>query len=215
MLLPTARVRLTYTDRGKIGLPLLTGLGMATWKLIAALGWALMTLLDDFTALLGFVGNPIAAFWAVATGAVGYGTKSYFAYQGTRQRYNLTLTESLYFGTLDSNAGVLFRLLDEAEEQECREAILAYFFLWRYAGDRGWTAADLDDYIELHLERYAKLKVDFEIGDAMEKLEKARLVEKRGDRYVAIPITKGLEVLDWAWDNYFKYNNPEYEAPPV
>jgi len=22
-------------------------------------------------------------------------------------------------------------------------------------------------------------------------------------------------VLDWAWDNYFKYNNPEPEEPPV
>ena len=42
---------------------------------------------------------------------------------------------------LDDNAGVLFRLLDEAEEQEAREAMLAYFFLWRHAQAEGWSAA--------------------------------------------------------------------------
>ena len=26
---------------------------------------------------------------------------------------------------------------------------------------------------------------------------------------------KLLEALDWTWDNYFKFNNPEPEAPPL
>src|SRR5262249_37515684 len=136
-------------------------------------------------------------------------------YQYTKQRYHLNLTQSLYFQNLDSNAGVLFRLLDEAEEQECREAVLAYYFLWRYAGDKGWTSKDLDDYVELYLERYANVKVAFEIGDAMQKLEKLRIVQKAGDRYRAVPMAKALEMLDWRWDNYFKYNNPEPETPPI
>jgi len=52
----------------------------------------------------------------------GYGYKSYHSHTVKKTRYSLQLTKSLYFQTLDSNAGVLFRLLDEAEEQECREA---------------------------------------------------------------------------------------------
>src|SRR5437868_3174186 len=58
---------------------------------------------------------------------------------------SIVYTRSLYFQTLDSNAGVLMRLLDEAEEQECRETLLAYFCLWKYAPAQGWTAAHLDD----------------------------------------------------------------------
>jgi hypothetical protein len=74
---------------------------------------------------------------------------------------------------------------------------------------------DLDDYVELYLERYANLKVDFEIGDAIAKLERAKIVEKVGERYRAQPLEKALEMLDWTWDNYFKYNNPEPETPPI
>ena len=59
------------------------------------------------------------------------------------------------------------------------------------------------------------LKVDFEIGDAIAKLERMHIVRKHGNRYSAVPIEKALEMLDWTWDNYFKYNNPEPEAPPV
>ena len=91
---------------------------------------------------------------------------------------------------------------------------LAYYFLWRYAGEQGWLPAALDDYIELELERVAKLKVDFEIGDALDKLEKLRIVEKVGDRYRAQPLGKALEMLDYLWDNYFQYN-PGLSEPPV
>ena len=68
----------------------------------------------------------------------------------------------------------MYRLLDEAEEQETREVLLAYFYLWRYAGERGWTPAELDDYVELDLERRLNMEVDFEIEDAMRKLKRDR-----------------------------------------
>ncbi len=129
--------------------------------------------------------------------------------------HHLTLTQSLYYQNLDSNAGVLFRLMDEAEEQDAREAVLAYYFLWRYAGESGWDDKSLDDYIEMFLEGNAGLKVDFEIHGALAKLERLKIIQKVGNRYRALPIHKALEMLDWTWDNYFKYNNPEPETPPV
>jgi hypothetical protein len=137
---------------------------------------------------------------------MGFGYKQWASYQRTRIVFSLRLAESLYYQTLGTNLSVLFHLLDEAEEQECREALLAYYYLWRYAGTSGWTAPDLDDYVEMDLERLANLKVDFEIEDALAKLERLKLVNKVGDRYIALPIDKALETLDFAWDNYFKYN---------
>src|SRR5207244_8380050 len=102
----------------------------------------------------------------------GYGYKQWAGYKITKQMYSKLLTESLYYQTLDNNGGVLTRILDEAEEQECREAILAYYCLWRYGPPQGWTAEQLDDYVELYLEGAADLKVDFEIGDAIDKVER-------------------------------------------
>ena len=82
----------------------------------------------------------------------------------------------------------MFRLLDEAEEQEIREVLLAYFYLWRYAGERGWTTAELDDYIELDLERRLKLNVDFEVADAIRKLVSAGIVDTTDEnRYAPHP----------------------------
>jgi hypothetical protein len=194
MLLPGTRVKMSLLDRGKIGLPLLTGLGLTGYKL-AGLGGAFLMTSNPFV-LLGLAG-----------GTVGYGVRSFHGYLQTKQRYQLTLTQSLYFLNLDNNAGVLFRILDEAEEQECREAILGYYFLWRHAGPEGWTAAELDDRVEEYLEKAAHVKVDFEIGDALDKLKRLKMVEQLpSGRLRAVPIRAALEALDYAWDNYFKYN---------
>ena len=142
---------------------------------------------------------------------LGYGYKQYYGYNVTKQTYGYQLTRSLYYQNLDNNAGVFYHLIDKAEEQECREVILAYFCLWRSAAT-GWTSADLDDYIELELERLANLKVDFEIGDALEKLDRLGLVEKTGDRYRAKPLQAAQERLDYLWDNYFQYNKAPANA---
>jgi hypothetical protein len=216
MLLPGAHVCLTKMDRGRIGVPLLTGAGMIAWRLVGSAWKAILNWGDDvLNVVMGAAsGNPWLV-WIVASGALGYGYQSYYGYQQMKQRYHLTLTESLYYQNLDSNAGVLTRLLDEAEEQQAGEAMLTYYFLWRYAGEQGWTGANLDDSIEAYLEAATGLKVDFEVGEALAKLERMRVVQKCGDRYRAAPVEKALEMLDWTWDNYFKYNNPDPELPPL
>jgi hypothetical protein len=206
MLLPGARLHMPRLARGKLGASLLGTLGFLIYKAVTDLGHLVW---------VGFVQHNPLTLWGPFSLVAGYSYRQYYGYQQTKQSYHFQLTQSLYYQCLDSNAGVLYRLLDEAEEQECREAILAFYFLWRYAGEQGWKAADLDDYVELYLEQRAKLKVDFEIGDALDKLERLRVVEKRGERYRAQPIAKALEMLDWTWDNIFKYNNPEPETPPV
>jgi hypothetical protein len=216
MLLPGARVCLSKVDRGRIGVPLLTGAAMIGWRLVGSAWKAILNWGDDVLGLvLGTASSNPWLLWIVASGALGYGYQSYYGYQQLKQQYHLTLTESLYYQNLDSNAGVLTRLLDEAEEQEAREAILAYYFLWRYAGEQGWTGAGLDDYVETYLEGNAGLKVDFEIGDALAKLEHMHVVRRAGDRYSAVPIEKALEMIDRTWDNYFKYNGQAPGSPPA
>ena len=198
MLLPGARLETPKFQRLKMSGSFLGGLGFLIWKI-----WAeLLELLNTFVfGQGGLIWAPIAALF-------GYGYKQYYGYSTMRQTYHLLLTESLYYQNLDNNSGVLTRLLDEAEEQECREVLLGYFFLWRYAPPQGWAAEQLDDYIELYLEGAVKLKVDFEIGDALAKLERLKLVQKEGTMYRAVPLDKALERLDWTWGNYFKNNHP-------
>jgi hypothetical protein len=197
MLLPGARVRFSRMDQAMIIYPLAAGIGLTLYNIGASI---LQSSLAAFSSLLT---------WSLAGAIGGYGYKSYYSYQVKKQDYSLKLTKSLYYKSLDNNTGVLMRLLDEAEEQECRETFLAYFCLWKYAPAEGWTAEQLDDYVELYLEGNANLKVDFEIGDALAKLERLKIVRKDGDAYHAQPLDKALEMLDWTWDNYFTYNKPD------
>ncbi len=198
MLLPGARLKMPGFQKGKLGASVASSVGLLAYKFATDMG---------HVAWEGLVHRNPLALWGPMSIAASYGYRQYYGFAQTKQGYHLQLTQSLYYQSLDSNAGVFCRLLDEAEEQECREAFLGYFFLWRSAGAKGWTAEQLDDHVEEYLEQAANLKVDFEIGDALAKLERLRLIERKDDCIVAVPIETALERLDDAWDNIFQYAN--------
>jgi hypothetical protein len=194
MLLPGTQVRMSWLDQGKIVLPTLSGLALALHKILFGVGLFVFTSLYSVLALLGLIG-----------GTVGYGVRSFFAYLNTKEKYQLSLTRSLYFQNLDNNGGVMFRLLDDAEEQEFREAILAYFLLWKNAGHEGWTIEQLDLAAEDFLMKACAVQVDFEIADALHKLVAMKLVAPSGGaRWRAIELEEALTTLDATWDGIFK-----------
>jgi hypothetical protein len=191
MLLPGTRVKLSLVDRGKIVLPTLSGIAITAWKVLqGALTVALASAYESL-AILSLVG-----------GTVGYGLRSFYGYLQTKQKYQLSLAESLYYQNLDNNAGSLFRLLNEAEEQEFREAVLAYYFLLVKAGETGWKREHLDDAIEEFLDAAMGLKVDFEIGDAVDKLVHFELIRHCDDGLLrAVSLREALMALDRAWNH--------------
>ncbi len=192
MLLPSSRVRMSLLDRGKIIVPTLSGGVLTILKLVQTI--VAVTTLGTL-AILG-----------VITGSVGYGLRSFHGWLRTQQRYQLNLTRRLYYQNLDNNAGAFFRLLDEAEEQETREILLAWHVLWRQAGDAGWTVQQLDRAAEALLRRRVACEVAFEEHDALAKLVRLGIVERLpGDRYRAATIATALARLDGAWDQFFRY----------
>src|SRR5262249_34985139 len=146
-----AKVKIRLFDRGKIGVGLISGLSTMVWKLFDDL----IKFAHDM--LVSGTSGKISVLWGLTAGALGYRHKSYYDYRATQQAYHLNLTQSLYFQNLDSNAGVLTRLFDEAEEQETRTTLLAYYCLWRCAGPEGYTSEELEAAMELYLDRYAGL----------------------------------------------------------
>lgn len=190
MLLPGSRARMSYVDRAKIALPTLSGLGMTGWKVLQGALTVAVTGRAGVLAFLGLVG-----------GTLGYGGKSLFGYLRTKEKYQYTLTRSLYYRNLDNNAGVLFRLLDEAEEQEFREALLGYFVLWRDGEER--TAPEIDAAVERLLREAAGLEVDFEVQDALKKLVRLGIVRGENGKYASIAPDAALRAMDRSWDAIF------------
>ena len=209
MLLPGGRLEWPALKKWTFWGALSANLGYLAFsvgpKLVAvglAIAGGLELLQRDFTEAYSYftkavVLGPIAIL-------AGFSYRQYSSYQTTKQNYTLMLTESLYYQNLDNNFGVLTRLLDEAEEQECREVLLGYYCLWKYAPPAGWEAGQLDDYVEMFLEEKANLKVDFEIGDALDKLEKLGLVTKTGSHYHGLPLTQALPILESRWNQLLR-----------
>jgi len=199
MVLPGTTIQMPGFQKLKMGSSLIGTLSFGIYKVFSEL----MIAMGKVAALAA---DAVTALWGPFVILGGYAYKQYAGYQVTKQTYSKMLTESLYFQNLDNNLGVLTQVVDEAEEQECRETMLAYFYLWKYAPPEGWTSGQLDDFIEMELEGKLKLLVDFEVDDAIAKLEKLGIVTKRGEYYRAVSLDRALERLDYRWDNYFKYN---------
>ena len=195
MLLPGSRVRITLLDQGRIIIPTLAGLGMALFKIIK--GAALLI----WTGLFGVV-----AFWVgLVGGTIGYGIKSLLGYFRAKNKLELNLTRNLYYQNLDNNAGVLYRILDEAEEQEFREIVLGYYLLWQGADAEGWTEEQLDRKVETYLLSLLEVDVDFEVSDAMAKLRRLGLVEPGdGPHWRPVAIERVLAYLGQNWSTFFR-----------
>jgi len=193
MLLPGGRIRMPRLERLKLGGSITSSIAYVAWKLST---FPLLSLLG------GLATSTLWALYAPIALVLGYGYKTWYSFQVSRQTYTLQLTQSLYYQNLDNNGGVMFRLLDEAEEEETREVLLAYFYLWRNGGETGWTAEELDDFIELALEKRIGVQVDFEIDDAMNKLKRVGLVTEENGRFRAIPMDAAQTRLDHLWDRY-------------
>jgi hypothetical protein len=116
------------------------------------------------------------------------------------------LTRNLYYQNLDNNAGVIYHLLAEAEEQEFREIVLAWWLLWRGGLSRA-TAEQIDAAAEEWLTRRCGIQADFEIGDALEKLGRLGLARQTSDHWRAVSIDEALLTLDRAWDEQFAYHS--------
>ncbi len=194
MVIPGSRVKLSKLDKGMIFYPLASGLGIVFYKILVEVFGS-----PDFLGL----SSAVALSWGLIVFLGGYGYRSYNSYSIKKQAYTLQLTQSLYYQNLDNNAGVLYRLLDEAEEQENREALLAYFYLWRYAPAHGWNAQELDQYIEMELEKILNREIDFEVDDALAKLEKLGILVQEEGRYRVVPIEEATAKLDAMWDRIF------------
>ena len=126
------------------------------------------------------------------------------AFKNRRIRFMQALADSLYFRSLDHGAGVFHRLIDEAEEQDGKEALLAYVALLQRPGQ---TEPELDAHVEAWLDTWCGTHIDFECDDALAKLERFGLLRKDGERLSVVPPTEAKVILDQRWDNWFTYAN--------
>ena len=206
MLFPNTEVRMRLIDKLVIGVPAAISGGVV---LTTKLGASLVVLGSLFGFWLGLSSEParldktaLIALFAGLAALGGYLWKQFSNFNNRKIRFMQALTQNLYFKNLDNNAGVFHRLANDAEEEECKEAVLAYFFL--LINEPGMSKEALDNKIEHWLADKWQCNVNFEIGDALNKLVTLNLVTEVDGIIQAVPIQQGLKNLDKRWDDYFQ-----------
>ena len=185
MIFPNTVVKFRMFDKVKLGVSGAGGLGMGA---IGAAG-----------KLATVITNPIAAAGAVVgLGAVVF--RQVMSFVNTKQRYLVVMAQNLYFHSMADNRGVMVKLTDRAADEDVKEEMLLYSVLCKERARR----SDLDT-IDRAIEKYLKstfgVDVDFDLDDALRRLEADGIVREESDGFLyTMPPHEAAEHLDAKWD---------------
>jgi uncharacterized protein DUF3754 len=208
MLLPKVRVVMSLFDKLTIAVPALAG-GLPLLINVLPMVTVLFLVAGFYLGVSTAVQQEdvIKAF-AALTGVAALGgliLRQRLKYERLSLRYQKQISDHFYFRNVSNNAGIFDYIVGAAEEQECKEAFLAYYFLLT-AGDAP-DQATLDARIEQWLRQTFGVDIDFEVDDGLAKLARLELLQRDGERLSVVPLDDALVRLDRRWDNFFLYAN--------
>ncbi|KAH9613871.1 hypothetical protein KSS87_017251 [Heliosperma pusillum] len=182
--IPMADMEIVLPEKKNPGL---TSLDWVKFLVSAAIG--LVTVITELA-------QAKANFKVLATigvAVVGYCAKTYFTFDTNLKDYQNLITRTMYDKQLDSGRGTLLHLCDDVIQQEVKGVIISFFVLMKYGK---FTRQDLDRRCEeLILEEF-KEYCDFNVDDALAKLEKLGIVFKdENQRYKCVDVMKANDII--------------------
>jgi hypothetical protein len=162
-LLPHAEATMTLLDRAKLFVASAGTLGMTASKVLnVAIGLAALGKLA----------------WILLVGLGTLGVRAVLGYRRAHIDRDWQRTRHLYFQNLGNNASALQLLVSTVKQEELKEALLAYAFC--HTPVRSWTSQQqLCAAIEEWLRQHVDVVVDFDIDDALQKLDRLNLWRDR------------------------------------
>ncbi len=199
MMFPNTQVKLRMFDKVKLGVTAgggtIAGIAGAASKIMAAVATA----------------SPLGLLAAIG-GVVGLLFRQVMTVFNTRTKYMMMLAQRLFFHSLANNRGVLTLLVDRAEEEDIKEEMLAYFFLLRHPMPPEDLREDgkLDGLIEQFLTREFGVIVDFDLEDALKRLNADQLLTVDADNIIsAVPPAQACAILEEKWRSLLSSDETE------
>ncbi|KAK4417959.1 hypothetical protein Salat_2208600 [Sesamum alatum] len=156
----------------------------------------LVSAVVGLVAVVGSVEMPKADLWvmfAVLSTVIGYCAKIYFTFQQNMATYQNLITQSMYDKQLDSGRGTLLHLCDDVIQQEVKEVIISFFILMEQGKA---TLEDLDRHCEELIRDEFGQQCNFDVDDAVDKLEKLGIVCRDTiGRYYCVGLKRANEII--------------------
>jgi hypothetical protein len=203
-LFPNARVVMSNTDKLVLGVPALAS-GIPILINLYTTITVLFLVVGFYLGLSASVEDKdmktaLAAMSAlVAFG--GFIVTQWVRYQRQSLKYQTQLTDNIYYRNVNNNAGIFDYVIGAAEEQQVKEAFLAYHFL--HEADSPPIASELDSRVEDWLRATFAVDVDFDVGEALDKLEQLGLLRRDGERLIVAPFDEANSTLRGVWGSLF------------
>jgi hypothetical protein len=211
-LFPNIRVVMSLRDRLILTIPAIAG-GIPIVLNLASTLTVLFLVIGFYLGLVGAIkDDEMKTAFAALSGLValgGFVIRQWVSYQRRALMYQKALSDNFYFRNVNNNAGLFDSLIGAAEEQEGKEALLACFFL--LTTRERLTQAALDQRIEQWLAEHFNLDIDFEIADALVKLDQLGLVHRNGEALLIVSMHEILARLERRWTEIFR-GDPLYSA---
>jgi Protein of unknown function (DUF3754) len=204
-LFPDVRVVLSWRDKLLLSGPALAGGLPILLKLASTITVLFLVIGFYFGLSAGVADKEMTGALAALSGLVALGgfiMRQWLRYQRQSLMYQKELTENIYFRNVNNNAGIFDTMIGAAEDQECKEAFLAFYFLCTAASAP--TEAELEDSIEGWLAQAFGVEVGFKVGDALAKLDRLGLLKRDGEQLSVLPLDAALQKLDGVWGDFFR-----------
>lgn len=156
----------------------------------------LISAVVGLVAVVTSVEMPKADPWvifAVLSTVVGYCAKTYFTFQQNMATYQNLITQSMYDKQLDSGKGTLLHLCDDVIQQEVKEVMICFYILMEQGKA---TLEDLDLRCEELIKEEFGERCNFDVDDAVQKLEKLGIVARDTiGRYYCMGLKRANEII--------------------
>ena len=203
MLFPGARAIMRWRDKLMLGVPALAGGVPVMLNILPALS-VLLVVGGAYLGLQASSGvgedelaQALAAMSALA-GLVGFCMRQWVKFERQALKYQMALSDNLYYRNVCNNAAVFDYMIGTAEDQEFKETALGYYHLMRAGVPL--DPPTLQQRVEAWLKTAHGVTVTFDIDDAIAKMDRlGLLVRCKDDGLSVVGLTEALDRLHQRW----------------
>ena len=204
-LFPNVRVVMSVFDQLTLGVPALVG-GVPILIKLASTLTILFAVAGFYLGLSGALhDDDTKQALAAISGLFALGAfvlRQWGNFHRQSLIHQKQVTDNIYFRNVNNNTGIFNYLIGEAEEQDWKEALLAYYGLLTASGPLAREA--LGARVEALLMEIFGVRVAFGHDDALKKLAELGLICEADGRVAVPPLAEALAALEKQWERLLR-----------